>query len=442
MKNVQTVSNVPRSRTSAPNNPGVGGYQLATADLRLKGNSMTRELNAIVPTIAMIAALAMTPVAPEAGNTLFLIAGGLGLLLMWPQAVEDIRRPIIWMPLVGLLLVAGAYGISAGIDGLIGVLYFAPLLAVWPLSTLMRSLDRTQFTALIGILGICGVTGAAVMAIFEVQTTGTTRAGETVANPIHFADVALLVGFIALLGCLALRSQWRWIFMLAPIMAIVAVLLSGTRGAVVAFVAMVGVAIVSPALLRLYPRRVALVVGLAIMAVVALFLSLGGAQISGAQRVLSNFSDVLASGAPTDSSTQLRLQMYQGALRAFLKSPIVGHGPLAFTVVADSLADFPFGGTPHLHNDLANMAASAGIFGLVAYLLFVLAPIVEIMRAPRTPQRGVSIVLVATWVAGFLVMGITNATFGILTVTVVFAAICIISGFLATQDETPDQPLT
>jgi O-antigen ligase len=400
---------------------------------------MTQGLKSIVPAIAMIAVLAMAPVAPEAGNTLFLIAGGLALVLMWPNALTEFPRPIVWMPLAGLLLLGIAYGISAGKAGLAGLLYFAPLLAVWPLVTLMRLVDRTQFTLLLGVLALCGATGAALVAIDEVQATGATRAGLSVANPIHFADVALLVGFMALVGCVSMRSSWRWIFLLAPIMAMVAVLLSGTRGAIVAFVAMVGVAVVVPALLRLYPRRVTLVAGLALLGIAALFLAFGGSQISGVQRILADISDILVSGAPTDDATTLRFQMYQGALRAFLESPIVGHGPLAFTDVADSLADTSFGGAPHLHNDLADMAASAGIFGLVAYLLFVLAPLVEILSAPQTPRKSAGIVLVATWTAGFLVMGVTNATFGILTVTVAFAAICVISGLLATQDETLGQ---
>lgn len=403
---------------------------------------MTLGLKSIVPAIAMIAVLAMAPVAPEAGNTLFLIAGGLGLALMWPNALAEFDRPIAWMPLLGLLLVGIAYGISAGGAGLAGLLYFSPLLAVWPLVTLMRHVDRAQFTMLLGVLALCGATGAALVAIYEVQATGATRAGLSVANPIHFADVALLVGFMALVGCVCTRSPWRWLFLLAPIMAIIAVLLSGTRGAIVAFVVMVCVAFVAPALFRLYPRRVVLVAGLALLAVVTIFLALGGTEISGVQRIFADISAILVSGAPTDEGTTLRFQMYQGALRAFLESPIVGHGPLAFTAVADSLADTSFGGAPHLHNDLADMAASAGILGLLAYLLFVLAPMVEILRAPRTPRKSAAIVLVATWTAGFLVVGITNATFGILTVTVSFAAICVISGFLATQDKTHNPPGT
>ena len=85
---------------------------------------MTQSLKSIVPLIALIAVLAMAPVAPEAGNTLFLAAGAIGLLLMWPEAIVQVRRPIVWMQLTGLGLVGVAYGVSAGIEGLVGLLPF------------------------------------------------------------------------------------------------------------------------------------------------------------------------------------------------------------------------------------------------------------------------------------------------------------------------------
>ena len=395
---------------------------------------MTQSLTSIVPTIALIAVLAMAPVAPEAGNTLFLIAGALGLFLMWPEAMAQVRRPIVWMPLAGLVLVAAAYGTSAGADGLAGLLYFAPLLAIWPLVTLLQSSERPQLTLISGVLALCGASGAAIMAMFEVQSTGTTRAGELVANPIHFADVALLVGFTALIGALVVKSPWRFMFGLAPVMAVIAVLLSGTRGAVVAVVAMLAIAVVTAALLRLFSLRLLLVLGVCLLVAVGGFLMLGGAQISGVQRVLADIAATLSSGAPTDSATALRLQMYLGGFRAFLEAPIVGHGPLTFTAVANGLADSSFGGAPHLHSDLVDMAASAGLFGVGAYVLFLLAPILEIIRSPEKPGKRANVVLVATLVAGFFTMGLTNAMFGILTVTVTFAAICAITGLLAAPE--------
>jgi O-antigen ligase len=392
---------------------------------------MAHFLRNFLPTIALISALAIAPVAPEAGNVVFLAAGGAGLIMMWPAAINELRRPIVWMPLGGLALIGVAYSISAGPVGLVGLAYFAPLMAVWPLVSIARSIEQPQYPLLIGALAFCGAGAAAIMAINEVLVTGASRAGGLIANPIHFADVALLTGFVALFGMIPERSAGKFVLLLAPLLAAMAVALSGTRGAVVAFVAMLVTAMVIAVIVRLYRPRMFLLIAAGLAVAVAAVLLLGGAQISGIQRVLADVADTLANGMPTDSSTALRVQMYVGGLRAFLEAPVFGHGPLEFVAAAERLADIPLEAPPHLHSDLVDMAASAGILGIFAYLLFLLAPMVEAIRMPAGPAKAWTVVTVASLVVGFFCMGLTNAMFGILNLTTTYAAICVITGMVA-----------
>jgi O-antigen ligase len=404
---------------------------------------MKLTLHSALPTLCLIAALAMAPVAPEAGNVIFLVAGAIGLLAMWPGAKGELVRPIIWMPLAGLVLVAIAYLASAGPSGLEGLLIFAPMMAIWPLVTLLRKTETAPYAMLLGLLALGGVGGAAVLALSDFQATGAQRAGADVANPIHFADTALLVGFAGLVGAVGVRGWSRALFALSPLVAIVPVVLSGTRGAIVAFGVMALTLALAASLVRLFPRRLILVGSVLLIAGAALALALGGNQLWGIQRMLGDIVATLATGAPTDNSTSLRFDMYLGAWRAFLEAPFFGHGPFAFVDVANSLAGEGFSMMEHLHNDLADMAASAGLFGLVAYALFILAPIVEALRAPASDHKPMSIVLAVTLVTGFFVMGLTNAMFGILTLTTTFAAICVIVGMLASPETKPvgiDQP--
>jgi O-antigen ligase len=395
------------------------------------GFVMTLTLKNAVPLICLIAALAIAPVAPEASNALFLIASAIGLFLIWPQVAVELGRPIIWMPLTGLVLIGLAYLISAGPAGLEGLLYFLPLLAIVPLVTLLKGFESSSLSAWTGLLALCGTAGAAVMAIFEVQTTGTNRAGTLVANPIHFADVVLLVSFCALIGVLSGRHWGRYLFLSVPIIAFIPIVLSGTRGAIVAAVAMFGVMAVVATLTRLLPLRIVLLGIVALVILAAVVLALGGSGLSGVQRVLIDISDTFAHGAPTDYSTDLRIQMYLGGFRAFLDAPIFGHGPFAFAAVANSMADGSFAGTPHLHNDVIDLAASAGILGIAAYGLIVLAPIVEALRMPKSTLRPWTITLTTTLISGFVAMGLTNAMFGILAVTIAFTIICVLIGTIA-----------
>lgn len=390
--------------------------------------------------IALVATLAMSPVAPEAGNVIFLALGGLSVALMFRRAGAQFRRPIVWMPVLGLGLIALSYGIGAkSFAGLIGLAFFAPVFAIWPLLTAAEDMKTDDSSGLIAVLALAGVAGAAVVAVLEVVATGTVRAGGGVANPIHFADVALVVGFVACAGLVGKVTLWRSLFLLGPVLATIAVVLSGTRGAVVAVAAMLAVAAIGLVVLRLVSVKKALIALAVLVVGGAGALLLGASQFSGIQRVLIDIGQVLQHGVPTDESTAIRLQMISGGIKAFLQAPIFGHGPLAFVNLANELAGVPFGSWPHLHNDLADFAASAGIVGLVAYALFLLAPIVEAARALNTEAKPRILVLATTLVFGFFVMGLTNAMFGILTVTVSYAVICVVTGILVSQaDRSPE----
>lgn len=395
---------------------------------------MLYSVRSSVVLLALIATLAMSPVAPEAGNVIFLALGGLSVALMFPRAGEQLRRPIVWMPLLGLALIAVAYVIGAkSFEGLIGLAFFSPLFVIWPLLTAAEDMESDNSSGLIAMLALAGVAGAAVVAVLEVVATGTVRAGGGVANPIHFADVALLVGFLACAGLVGKLALWRFLFLLGPVLATIAVVLSGTRGAVVAIAAMLVVAAIGLVVLRLISVKKALIALVVLVVGGAVALLLGASQLSGIQRVLIDMAEVLQNGVPTDESTAIRLQMISGGIKAFLQAPIFGHGPLAFANLANELSDLPPGTWPHLHNDLADFAASAGIVGLVAYALFLLAPIVEVVRSPSSAAKPLILVLISTLVVGFFVMGLTNAMFGILTVTVSYAVICVVTGILVAQ---------
>lgn len=386
--------------------------------------------------LTLVATLAMAPVAPEAGNVIFLGVGGLSILLMFRQARAQLRRPIVWMPLLGLVLIALSYGIGSGsFEGLIGLAFFSPLFAIWPLLAAADDMKPMDHSGLVGVLALGGAAGAGVIAMMEVMATGTTRAGGVVASPIHFADVALLAGFMACAGLIAKGGKWRFLFLMGPALATVAVVLSGTRGAVVAIAAMLAVAFIMLVAQRLVSIKAALISLLVLVVGGAVALWLGADELSGIQRVLLDMADVVQTGLPTDESTAIRLQMLTGGAKAFLEAPIFGHGPLTFVNRANELSNLPFGSWPHLHNDLADFAASAGMVGLVAYVLFILAPIVEVARSASSSTKPLILVLVSTLVAGFFVMGLTNAMFGILTVTVTYAAICVVTGILVAHSE-------
>ena len=398
---------------------------------------MTSEsTRSLIVLIALVATLAMAPVAPEAGNIMFLVAGGAALLLLREEDRRMIARPALWMPLAGFACLALAYCLAGGIDGLLGLVFVAPLAAMMPLIVAGRHVKLSA--GLVAVLALCGAAGTAAMAVAEFTDTGTIRAGEGVANPIHFADMALSVGFLALTGVLFWRSPVRWLFLLGPVLAAVAVLLSGTRGALVALAAMTGTAIIVGLLVRLVSVRQFAIGAVGITVLVAVAGLAGAGQTSTVQRMMADIADLFEVGSLTDSSISLRLQMYQGGLAAFLESPLVGHGPFDFVEAAASRASAAFAGTPHLHSDMLDFAASGGVLGLCAYFLFLLAPVAEAVRTVDPQTRKRLVLISATLGAGFFTMGLTNAMFGILNLTVFYGAVTLVIASLSGPPETSE----
>ena len=82
----------------------------------------------------------------------------------------------------------------------------------------------------------------------------------------------------------------------------------------------------------------------------------------------------------------------------------------------------------HLHSDILNLGVSAGIVGLIAYALVILAPVVAAATSPRDGQFRGRLFLALSLSAGFLCCGAVNLLFGfefMTTMYVCFAAIFI-----------------
>lgn len=387
---------------------------------------------------AMLAALTMAPVSPEAGNILFLVAGAASLALLRKADFGVLVRPIVWMPLAGLTILGAAFVMGSGTaEGLTGLLPFAPILAAVSLATISYR-GQAPTPQLLAVLALVGVCGTVAIALNDYLLAGIARAGASVANPIHFADVALLAGFLALIGVVKVQNATRYLFLLGPVIAAVSVILSGTRGAIVALVIMAAVAVVTAVSLRLIRLKTFAVASASAALIFAAGFALGLGETPGGQRLMRDIADVLETGLPADGSTAIRLSMYQGGLEAFWASPWFGHGPFAFVDAAAATQETPlFVGAPHLHNDIFDFAASGGIFGLLSFGLLLLAPVVTALQAPESSSRKGLIVVTSALTAGFFVMGLTNAMFGILTLTVYFAAICVVVGTLS-QSRDPE----
>lgn len=124
----------------------------------------------------------------------------------------------------------------------------------------------------------------------------------------------------------------------------------------------------------------------------------------------------------TGGSDDIRAALYASAIEILRTSPIVGVGLGQIMVVAETLFPNLVVGTglENLHADWANFAAMAGILGLLAWLLLLAAPLLLLLdhRARQDRPIVLGAILLTT---GQFTLGVSNATFGILPQTVIYA---------------------
>lgn len=91
---------------------------------------------------------------------------------------------------------------------------------------------------------------------------------------------------------------------------------------------------------------------------------------------------------------QIRLIVWQGAIEAFKKSPILGNGPESFAYSYAMNRPLAHNQTTEwnffynkAHNELLNYLANIGILGTSTYLLFLLASLISIFKVSRSKDK-------------------------------------------------------
>ena len=395
---------------------------------------MSKILN-LLAWMAVAAGLVGSTILPEITNIATLSLMGVGLLILAaiPATRAVLAQPTVWVPLLAglVLLVALLFTATTPIHVLV-IFVLAPLWLVGPHAALLSRLKDRLTPELIARLALLGTAGAALVAGFDVLVLGADRGGFIVNNPIHLADIALMLGLITPIGLLD-RGKHRYVYLLGPVLALATIWFSGSRGPLLAFVPMLICGAAALAWFTL-PRRAALLSTIATIAVVGVagFVVLGS-PLAGRMGQFNEVVSLLSTGVvPEQFLDHERLTMLQSAWSAWLASPVYGHGMIDYTQIAASYgpADNPYPPSGHLHNDIADFAVIGGTLGLAAYGLLLLAPLIGAMRV-HGPYRAAAIYLGLVTGIGYLAMGLTNAMFGILSQTVLYAVILALIAVLS-----------
>jgi O-antigen ligase len=349
------------------------------------------------------------------------------------------RNPIDLMLVVAALLPGFAFMFTAREPyDLVYAFNFAPLLLAIPFRWQLERNRRPDGAAIIGWLSLAGTSIAFAVSVFQVLIEGRGRAGPPLMSAFQFADTAVLLGFFALVGLLVPGSRWRLVLLAGPILGCAASVLGGTRGAVVAAPALALIALGFAFVVVKDKRRLALAV-LAVL--VATGVALAIALQMGLHRALTGFSDIgnVLTGGEVDPETRERLVLYWGGLQAYLRSPLFGYGwphmvtaiePYVDPAVVDRVRDFR-----HLHNGLLSFAVSAGIPGIVSFVILSVAPAIAVFYTPRDSQFLARVFLTLTLCVGYAIFQLTIIMLGFEFHTVQYGFMAMaIFAFLGTRD--------
>jgi O-antigen ligase len=308
------------------------------------------------------------------------------------------------------------------------------MFALYPmLGSAVQRFAAPRNLLVVAILACAGAIIAFGIAFVEVKVLNFNQGRATgyATNPIPSSTAALLLGFFALAGLFAVSRPWRYLFLLGPIAGIGTVYLSGSRGPLLALPALLIIAVV------ILPIRRAITLSIASIGVVgAVAVFVFRPTLLGRIAVLPAMLGDLLSGRPIatnlDVGGSIRYSILQGSIGAFEHAPWLGYGWYMKVPAVEIYLpwDVHFGDATHahLHSDILNFAVSAGVVGLVAYALVLLAPIVSAARSARDTQYRGRLYLGLTLSAGFACCGAVNLLFGfeyMTTLYVVFAALFV-----------------
>jgi O-antigen ligase len=381
-------------------------------------NPIRQGATAALGHITLTALLVLPCVLGSYAAYIALLATLLALVVGFDRATLLAATQAGWVRMMAaafaLLAVAFVVGAKTQQDALYS-LDFLPLLLAAPAVMMLGAIRVANGAQYLARLALAGSAAAVLAGSYDLLVLGLDRAKGLENSPIHFADYAMMLGFMALVGVIVDRSRWRWMYVLGPVFGLVAVLQSGTRGAL-----LVGGVLAVIFVLTLWRRWIrrwraalaALAVGVALVAAAAFAAeAMCFARPFGA---LSVVGDLIAGRPVTDYSTALRLDFYSSGLRAIADAPWFGHGwhnqiKSALPYFSEAtLAAYANEGWGFIHNEPLGFAISGGLVGFVAYWLFTLAPIAAHVTAPKGKGSDIRLSLILTLVGGFFLGGMTD----------------------------------
>jgi O-antigen ligase len=308
-----------------------------------------------------------------------------------------------------LLLALASFPDQGGKD----IAKYARLILAYPFMVLVVIVNPRQcwFWAGITIASLlCGV-----LALIDFTMFNQLRADAFgMFNPIFYANHALLFSYLSFLGFYWFRKnglpQISWLCLVGSMSAIVGMLMTGSRGALVALPALT-------VLIVLYlfrEKKFWLVGSFATITVISVAIIWQSQSLNLKSRLdlIPTEVDSYINQGNYLTSVGIRLYSWETAWHAFLEKPIIGHGPgnfkgLTFHSLLRDNYQVETNIYSHAHNEFLHTLATKGLVGLITLLGIFLVPLLAAVKLYREQEITYAFALAGTTLS-FVCFGLTE----------------------------------
>lgn len=340
-----------------------------------------------------------------------------------------------------LYLYAGATLLSYLINGpstdTIGRIIPLATFLLFPFSYSVWSISEKSAVREAAIFGSMAASyGAALFALVEHFVLHTRPEGGA-GNALVFALVSCMAGAVCLSAALIQETRWRAALFGGYAASVLTVLLSESRSVWVAMAVLLVVNLI------VFRRRLQQIFRGSLIYAAAAFLMIAiaasGVLIDRFKQLEADWT-VLSEQGDYNSSTGLRLAMWEIGARHFLARPLLGNGPQnTRAIIRENLAEnFGIGRSfTHFHNGFLTLLVESGILGggaVIAVFLLAAWMALRNLRAASDENARFGAMLLLTLVVTYGVSGSVNIVLGHDIIDTVFMVSLIVGTYLASGE--------
>ena len=285
-----------------------------------------------------------------------------------------------------------------------------------------------------------GALASLAILLIAPENSGIGRLSSRFLNPIHYGDIALVLGALSILSLNWWRKDGlpvRTIKVAGLIAGLAASVLTGSRGGWIAVPVIA--ALILYARGRGKSRRWKVLLPLGIIAILAGVLVFSTAARNRVNDISSDL--MLYKQGQRDTSLGIRLQLYEAAAKVVESHPLLGLGAHGFRDSVQPLADAGVltpsaaqAGRGETHNQFFAYLTDYGIVGGLALLSIYVVPgaiFWKRLNAPTGPANRAAL-MGLTFVVAFWIFGLTVETFDLKLTVSFYATVVAILAALAT----------